>query len=258
MSLSYEPAVKITFNTAQDISNEILGASIQFCDDLKYPQNFAMTTYFWAAFFSLSARELVEEEIIDDVKSKFVISISKAFPQFSNDPKFISEATELLEFHLGVITYELQSANSQLYTDTFLELANAVSRTSGINANPDKENFSKSFDKYTSNIKSNIYQILRGIDNGFSIQYRSVLNRLNYSSAQSSSISRSQENKKSETSIWKYILCVILAFLSADALLAIILGSVDVEGPMIVLLVFVSAIFYILFHYLIITRKNQK
>ena len=51
-------SVKITYNTAQNVSDEILGGTIKFCRETGYKQNIVMFTFFWSAFLLNAQVEL--------------------------------------------------------------------------------------------------------------------------------------------------------------------------------------------------------
>ena len=67
MSLSEMPSVKITYKTAQEISDEILGGTITFCKDSGYRHNIMMYTLFWSSFLFSAKNTLNEYDIIDEV-----------------------------------------------------------------------------------------------------------------------------------------------------------------------------------------------
>ena len=60
MSLSEAPVAKITYQTAQDISNEILGGAINFCRETGFKQNIMMLSFFSAALLLRSKENLLE------------------------------------------------------------------------------------------------------------------------------------------------------------------------------------------------------
>ena len=62
MSLSEAPSIQITYNTAQDVSDEILGGTIQFCREAGYKQTIAKLTFFWAALLLSTADFLTNNQ----------------------------------------------------------------------------------------------------------------------------------------------------------------------------------------------------
>ena len=85
MSLSEAPSVKITYNTPQDVSDEVLGGAIQFCRDTGYKQNVMMLTFFWSSFLLSSKKTLNENGILDDTLNCITRSLGKVFPKVSEN-----------------------------------------------------------------------------------------------------------------------------------------------------------------------------
>ena len=67
MSLSESPSVKITFSTAQDISDELRGGTISFCKETGYKQNIMMLTFLWSGFLLSSRDQLDEHGLVEDI-----------------------------------------------------------------------------------------------------------------------------------------------------------------------------------------------
>lgn len=181
MSLSEAPSIQITFNTAQEISDEILGGTIQFCRETGYKQNVAMFTFLWSAFLLSSKDELIENDIIEDVKRCYIRSLGNIFPKISTD----TEATAQIESMLKKYWENLYTDFSNLRTDAEITDLLYIAKKISNDGNADTvcqvtEVHQKSFARVSSVVQSSIYRILRKIDNGMTIQYKYVLDEIRF------------------------------------------------------------------------------
>jgi len=197
MSLSEAPSVNIRYNTAQDISDEIMGASIQFFRGLNYKQNIIMLSFFWAAFLYSSKDELEEHGIIDDVKRCFIHSLSKVFPKLKEDAAMNEKAREICIKYFDTLSVDFTSLHTQSEITTLLEIATKLNEQD--NNAPSTcidSDECKKFSQISSNVCSSIYRILRQIDNRICIKYRGILNEISYAR-----ISREMPSNKQSSSM---------------------------------------------------------
>ena len=204
MSLSEASPVQITFNTAQDISNEILGGAIQFCKETGYKPNTKTLTFFWSAFLFAAKEELEEHQLIQDVMRSYTYSLGKVFRELSDDTQLQEHANELRQQYWNKISAIFLNLHTDTEIVAVLRLVNQEnSQKSTSSADQPIENARKSFSRVSSIIRSNIYCILRRIDNSMSIQYKGVLDSIrftNISQASTANKPRNVENSRSAES----------------------------------------------------------
>ena len=197
MSLSEAPSVNIKYNTAQDISDEIMGATIQFCRGLKYKQNIIMLSFFWAAFLLSSKDELEEQGIINDVKQCFTCSLSKVFPKLKEDVATNEKSSEICKKYFDTLSVDFVSMRTESEIKALLEIAAKLNEQSDNSPKsfPDLDECKK-FSQISSNIRSSIYRILRQIDNGMCIEYKGILNEISYARISQETSSNKQSDSK--------------------------------------------------------------
>lgn len=181
MSLSEAPSIKITFNTAQDISDEILGGTIQFCRETGYKQNIVMLTFFWSAFLLNSQSELNEHSLTENVMSCYTRSLSNVFPQLSKDTELRQKVDEMCHHYWGNLSTDFSVIKTEPEISAFFQIAYKLNSQDDIGeANSLKGEPQKIFTQVSGTINSSIYRTLRQIDNGFGIQYKGVLDQFRY------------------------------------------------------------------------------
>ncbi len=182
MSLSPETPVKITFNTAQDISNEILGSAIKFCMETGYKQNITTLTFFWTAFLLPFKGTLNKYNLITDIMRCYTHSLSKVFPDFMVDPTMRNRVNEKLQHYWNNLSNNFQSLNTPSEMSNLFRIANSLaSFDDNITSYSLKRNPQQFFSQIVSTISSNIYCILRQINNPYIIQYSGILNEFQFS-----------------------------------------------------------------------------
>lgn len=176
MSLSEAPSVKITFSTAQDISDELLGGTISFCKETGYKQNIMMLTFLWAGFLLSSRSQLDEHSLVEDVLNGYIRSLGNLFPKLREDASLKAQVTEMLQHYWNNLNHDFEDMNNPAEVSAFLQIANKLNSqddaSSAYLLNKDPE---VPFAKVRSVLHSNIYQILHQIDNGMTIQYRGIV-----------------------------------------------------------------------------------
>ena len=183
MSLSEAPSVKITYHTAQDISDEILGGVIQYCRETGYKQNMMMLTFFWSAFLFSSSKQIEENGLVDEVLNCFVHSLKRVFPKVSADAELQKSISDMRQHYWERLSVDFNSLHNEAELLSFTKIANELNLQGSGSTNNLIANPAKSFSKFSSTINSSIYNILHDIDNGFCIQYKHVLDSFRYSSA---------------------------------------------------------------------------
>ena len=176
MSLSEAPSVKITFSTAQDISDELLGGTISFCKETGYKQNIMMLTFLWAGFLLSSRSQLDEHGLVEDVLNGYIRSLGNLFPKLREDASLKAQVTEMLHHYWNNLNHDFEDMNNPAEVSAFLQIANKLNSqddaSSAYLLNKDPE---APFAKVRSVLHSSIYQILHQIDNGMTIQYRGIV-----------------------------------------------------------------------------------
>lgn len=222
MSLSMEPElpVKITFQTAKDISDEILGGTLKFCQETGYKQNIIMFTFFWSVFLLYSKKELEENNLIEDVIKSYTSSLGNLFPNVLEDNNLRKEVGDVCQQNWNSLIYDFSSLSSEHEVFPLLQIANELNNRGTENsATFIKSDSHKTFLKIASVIKSNIYNILRQIDNQYTIQYRDIIDpqyrniQLNHfnnnQKAQSTPTYTSTKTRKN--SIFPKVIAIIIA-----------------------------------------------
>ncbi len=181
MSLSEAPSIQITYNTSQDVSDEILGGTIQFCREAGYKQTIAKLTFLWAALLLSSKEELVQNGIIEDVQRCYIRSLGNIFPKISTDPEAKSQIESMLQQYWENLSSDFTDLRSDSEIYEILNIANKLSN----DANSElplqiTEAQQKSFSRLASALRSSVYRILRKIDNGMTIQYKGVLDEIRF------------------------------------------------------------------------------
>ena len=181
MSLSEAPSIQITYNTAQDVSDEILGGTIQFCREAGYKQTIVKLTFLWAALLLSSKEELVQNGIIEDVQRCYIRSLGNIFPKISTDPEAKSQIESMLQQYWENLSSNFTNLRSDSEIYEILNIANKLSN----DANSElplqiTEAQQKSFSRLASALRSSVYRILRKIDNGMTIQYKGVLDEIRF------------------------------------------------------------------------------
>ena len=181
MSLSEAPVERITYNIAQDISDEILGGTIKFCRETGFKQNIKMLTFFWSAFLLAGKSELDEHDLIGKVMDCYTHSLSNVFPKLYEDVEMRQKVNEIQQHYLKNLSAEFSSIKTQAELSTFFQIANKMNIQHNNGGNePLKTTPDKVFVQVSNSINSSIYRYLRQIDNGFGIEYKRVLNEFRY------------------------------------------------------------------------------
>lgn len=222
MSLSMEPElpVKITFSTPQDISDEILGGTLKFCQETGYKQNIMMFTFFWSAFLLHSKKELEENNLIEDVIKSYASSLGNLFPKVLVDNDLRKEVGDICQQNWISLTSDFSSLGVELEVFPLLQIANELNNRGTENsATFIKSDSHKTFLQIASVIKSNIYKILRQIDNQYTIQYRGII-KPQFRNIQSNYLDNHQKTqsaptytatKTKKTSIFPKVIAIIIA-----------------------------------------------
>ncbi|MBE6701026.1 MAG: zinc ribbon domain-containing protein [Ruminococcaceae bacterium] len=181
MSLSEEPAIKIKYDTAQNISDEILGGTIKFCRETGYKQNITMLTLFWTAFLVSAQNELNEQNLTNDVIDCYSRSLRIIFPKVSNDTETLQEVEGMQRNYWRQLCADFQTFKTETEISTFLQIANKLNSQDNISdTNPLITDTLKTFKQVSNVIKSSVYRILRQIDNVYEIEYKGVLSEFRY------------------------------------------------------------------------------
>lgn len=176
MSLSEAPAVKITYNTAQDISDEILGSAIQFCRNTAYKQNLLMLTYFWTAFLFSVQEEIVENGLLESVKNCYISSLSSILPKLLEDDGMRKNVEETRESFWEEFLADFSNLSTESEVAAFLQKANELNNEGGeASAYPLKADAQKVFSGIAYLVSSNVSCIMRQSDNSYLVQYRGIL-----------------------------------------------------------------------------------
>lgn len=184
MSISEELPIKITSQTAQDISDEILGGTIKFCRETGYKQNMIMFTFFWTAFLYNSLEELVGEKLVEDIKTSYISSLSIVFPKLKEKEELRNYIAEIQNNYWNNFSRDFDNFGEGNQLATFFEIANKVNSKDDIAASYVIKGATKElFIKIANTIKENINRILRGVDNELMVEYKGVLNEFNSNNA---------------------------------------------------------------------------
>ena len=176
MSLSEAPSVKITFSTSQDISDEILGGTIRFCEDTGYKQNIMVLTFLWSGFLLSSRKQLDEHELVEDILNCYTRSLGRLFPKLAEDVALKKQVGEMLQHYWDNLNRDFENIRDEAQSSAFLQIANKLncqddaSSTYLLSKDPREP-----FAKITNVLQSSIYRILHQIDNGMGIQYRGIV-----------------------------------------------------------------------------------
>ena len=180
MSLSDAPPVKITYLTATDISDEVLGGTVRFCEDTGYKQNVMMLTFLWSGFLLSSRAQLDEHNLINDVLNCYVRSLGNLIPKLAEDEDWKKQVSEMLQHYWKNLNQDFENLNSTAEVSAFLQIANKLnSKGDASSAYLLRKDPEAPFVQVASTIRSNIYRILRQIDNGMTVQYRGIVKYAN-------------------------------------------------------------------------------
>lgn len=176
MSLSEAPSVKITINTPRDVSDELLGGTISFCEEVGYKQNIMIITFLWSGFLLSSRSQLDEHNLIEKVLNCYTQSLGNLFPKLRGDENLKKQVSEMLQHYWNNLNLDFDDMKDEEEISKFLQIVNKLNSqddtSSAYLLNKDPY---ESFEKMVSALNSNIYRILYQIDNGFSIEYRGIV-----------------------------------------------------------------------------------
>ena len=176
MSLSEAPSVKITFSTPQDISDEILGGTIRFCEDTGYKQNVMMLTFLWSGFLLSLRKQLDEHGLVEDILNCYTRSLGQLFPKLTEDAALKKQVAEMLQHYWGNLNHDFEDIRDEEQSSAFLQIANKLNSQDDVSSTYLlKKDPREPFAKIASVLQSSIYRILRQIDNGMGIQYRGIV-----------------------------------------------------------------------------------
>ena len=176
MSLSEIPPVKITVDTSQDISDEILGGTMSFCKETGYKQNIMMLTFLWSGFLLSSRSQLDEQNLVEDVLNCYIQSLSNLFPKLTEDVALKKQVAEMLQHYWSNLNHDFKDLNTETEVSKYLQIASKLNSqddtasTYLLNKNPNAP-----FLQISSTIHSSIYRILHQINNGMGIEYRNAV-----------------------------------------------------------------------------------
>ena len=181
MSLSEAPLAKITYRTAHDVSDEILGGAIKFCRETGFNQNIMMLSLFSAAFLLRSKETLLKHSIFEDVLTNFTSSIGKVFSNVLTDSDLKDKVSEMHKHYFDALSNDFSSLNSEEEVLGFFSIAKQLN-SQGDNSSSvlSIDKFCGTFPKVASVIQSSIYSIVHQIDNGMTIEYRHILDEFTY------------------------------------------------------------------------------
>lgn len=181
MSLSEAPVVKITYNTAQEISDEILGGAIQFCRETGFKQNIMMLTFFWTAFLLAGRSELEEHDLTEKVMDCYTHSLSSVFPKLHDDVEMRQKINEMKQRYWKNLSADFSTIKAEAELPAFFQIAKKMNfQDSNAGSEPLKSPPEKPFVQVSNAINSSVYRYLRQIDNGFGIEYKGVLDEFRY------------------------------------------------------------------------------
>lgn len=201
MSLSLETPVNITYSTAQDISDEILGGTIQFCRDNGYNQDIEMLAFFWSAFFCMLKNQLEEYDLTEEVANCYVNSLKKVVLELSDDESMREKAEDTSKRYRCVIASYLVTVEVEEKIPSLFEIIDDKrSQVDIVDSNIHKVATQKSFKQVLNVIESNIYNILRQIKSEFGIQYKGILDEVFYAKYKQKTNINSQNDKEKKVS----------------------------------------------------------
>lgn len=176
MSLSEAPSVKITFSTPQDISDELLGGTINFCKEIGYKQNIMILTFVWLGFLLSSRSQLDEHGLVEKVLNCYTRSLSNLFPKLTEDITLKKQVIEMLQHYWDNLNRDFKDMENTTEISAFLQIVNKLnSQDDATSAYMLIKDPNEPFKKIASVLRSSIYHILHGIDNGIVIQYRGIV-----------------------------------------------------------------------------------
>ena len=179
MSLSEAPKAKITFHTAPDISDEILGAAFHFCNETGYQQNIMVLTFFWAAFLHVTKSQLSEHELFDEVKERYAKSLSYIFPDISTNAGMRTSVEELSQHYWNNLSSDFGSIATEEELTALFQIADSINTQNGsIASAPLAANPQVVFRQITTALSAGVYRIIHQIENEEAIEYRSALHQI--------------------------------------------------------------------------------
>lgn len=260
MSLSLEPSVKITYLTSQEISDEILGGTIQFCRETGYKPNITMITFFWTAFLFSESKELRKYNLTEKVIGDYTYSLKSIFPQLKEDAQMRQKVDETCHQYWENLSKSFTGLRTERDLSKLFEIAeklNAQGDNLGVNSG--RDNCGNVFSRISSVIGSSIYGILREIDNGYTIRYKYVLDEIQY--AQYKNNTSNTVQKSSDESVMSLVLkalgALFLGIISAEFVLMIIVGNA-IEGAMALVLLSVVSLLFTAFYFWYFLRNSKK
>ena len=239
MSPSDPLTAKITYLTAQTISDEILGGTIKFCRETGYKQTAKMLAFLWSGFLLSAKEELDEHALIDSILDCCTHSICQAIPQFAGNSNIQNQIDELCKHYWSNLTNDFTFLQNESEVAEYLQIANKLN-------SPDdpaaayllKTNPVHPFLQIASHIRSNIFRIIFQVDNGFTIQYRGILNEFHTPAQKTVSAAThksgysnvpTHNSKKPAFTDWKRILVGLLIVIGLIVTLPSIIELVTTE-----------------------------
>ncbi len=215
MSLSYAPSAKITYSTPQDISDEVLGGTISFCEETGYKQSIMMLTFLWSGFLLSARKQLDEYELVENVLDNYIRSLCKLFPQLNEDADAKEQIEEMLQHYWNNLNRDFAELKEMTEISAFLRIANKLnSENDSASEYLLKKDPNQPFIRFANSIQTSIYHILHCIDTGMEIQYRGIVQHAHYHTHESKPESAVREQpslarkatvlpSKNKTNFWR-------------------------------------------------------
>ena len=176
MSLSEKPVVNITFDTAQEISDEIMGGTIKFCVKYGYKQDLMVLTLFWSAFLFSAKEELVENDLVEEVINRCPYSFGCIFRGLINDEVYQEKVKCACKQCIKNFSNDFSLLNTKTDFEKLFECIDRLIKQDDESCKfENNEDMSNDFMRVSSVISSNVYRILRKMEEGIVIQYKYVV-----------------------------------------------------------------------------------
>lgn len=193
--------------TAQDISDEILGGAIRFCQEANFKLNVKMLTFLWSALLVSAKEEICKHNLLEDVFRCYTHSLSSVYPKILEDDILCKKVDEMRQHHWNTLSKDYSTLTNEDELSAFLQVAGKLDGQScEASTQPPKADSSKAFAHISSIICSNINNILRQNDNSMLVQYRGVIAQYRFAKSQQKPATQKQEvpqNIQSVTTIKK-------------------------------------------------------
>lgn len=232
MSISDKPEVKITPNTAKDISTDIWAGAIEYASETGYKLNPIVTTAIWNGLLLTVKKDLEEYDLLDAVQQQFIHSFSFIYAFGMDNVELLADLKNKQQKIWEILSSTLENLHDNLEILIFIKLLDEINaqflkKGDSMQSLTPAEECVKLFQSQRQLLSTHIYRMVHGLDNGMIRQFAPVYVKQS-SPAQKTTTEnvRAEHNEtatKTDTSTKKHNILPIMGFIALILLFLIVL-----------------------------------